>query len=92
MPRTKQWSDDIWPRAQLIFPGQDSGPIIAMLKGLAKRHDQSTVIAALDRLDGKRFEANRMWAVMTFECAQVVKERAKAFGSVGRAPTQIDRF
>lgn len=92
MSRTKQWSDDVWPKAQLIFPGQDCGPIVACLKSLAKRHDQSTVIAALDKLEGRRFEAGKMWAVLQFECAQIVKERARSFGSVGRGSAPVDRF
>ena len=92
MARTKQWSDDIWPRAQLIFPGHDCGPIVAMLKGLAKRHDQSVVIEALNRLDGKKFEAGKMWAVMTATCAEIVKDRAHGFGSVGKGPAMVDKF
>lgn len=92
MARAKQWSDDIWPRAQLIFPGADCGPIVAMLKGLAKRHDQSVVIEALNRLDGKKFEAGKMWAVFTKVCADVVADRAAAFGSVGKGPAMVDRF
>lgn len=92
MPRAKQWSDDIWPRAQLIFPGQDCGPIVAMLKGLAKRHDQSVVIEALNRLDGRRFTAGQMWPIMTAKCAEIVKERAKSYGNVGRSDAQVGRF
>ena len=89
MARTKQWSDDIWPRAQLIFPGQDCGPIVAMLKGLAKRHDQSCVLEMLNRLSGQKFDASKMWAVCTKVCADVVRDRANALGSTGRAPAAV---
>jgi hypothetical protein len=76
----------------LNFPGSTSGQIIACVKALAKKLDQDCVLQAIARLEGKRFEADKLWPVLTFECGQVVKERAKVFGSVGRAPSTVDRF
>ena len=92
MPRTKQWSDDVWPSVLLIFPGSTSGQIIACIKALAKKQDRDCVLQAIARLEGKRFEANRLWPVLTFECSRVVKERARSFGSVGRGSAPVDRF
>lgn len=92
MARTKQWSDDIWPRVLLNFPGSTSGQIIACMKALAKKLDQDCVLQAIARLDGKRFEADKLWPVMTKACSDVVKDRAAAFGTVGRGPAQVDRF
>lgn len=90
--RTKQWSDDIWPRLMLNFPGSTSGQIIACMKALAKKMDQDCVLQAIARLEGKRFEAGKLWPVMTATCAEVVKERARNFGTVGRGPAVVDRF
>jgi hypothetical protein len=60
-----------------------------MLKGLAKRHDRSCVLEAVNRLNGRKFDASAMWAVMTKACADVVRDRANALGSTGRGPAQV---
>ena len=92
MSRTKQWSDDVWPKAQLIFPGSTSGQIIACIKAIAKKHDQDCIIQALARLEGRRFETNKLWPVLTKACSDVIRDRANAFGTVGRSSAPVDKF
>lgn len=93
MARTKQWSDDIWPRLMLNFPGSTSGQIIACMKALAKKMDQDCVLQAIARLEGKRFEANMLWPVLTKACGDVVRDRAHALGSTARGCAPVsDQF
>ena len=91
-PMKEEWFHKAWPSVLLIFPGSTSGQIIACIRALAKKQDQDCVLQAIARLEGKRFEAGKMWAVLQFECAQIVKERARSFGSVGRGSAPVDRF
>lgn len=89
MPRTKQWSDDHWPRLMLNFPGSTSGQIIACMKALAKKMDIDCVLQAIARLEGRKYEANLLWPVMTKACGDVIRDRANALGSTGRAPAAV---
>ena len=92
MARTNQWADNLWPRVMVIFPDVNAGQACAMLNGLKKKFDQDTVTGALDRLDGRVFEPGKMWPVMSNQCAEVVKERARNFGSAGKGPAKVERF